>query len=74
MRRLQRGERLVLATHNPGKLREIAALLAPFGVDVVSAGALGLGEPAGDGAGFRGECAVEGVGGLCGVGVAGAGG
>lgn len=45
MRGLQRGERLVVATHNKGKLREIAALLEPFGVDAVSAGALGLAEP-----------------------------
>lgn len=37
--------RLVLATHNEGKAREIAALLAPFGLDIVSAGALGLPEP-----------------------------
>jgi XTP/dITP diphosphohydrolase len=36
---------LVLASHNPGKLREIAELLAPYGIDVVSAGALGLPEP-----------------------------
>jgi len=39
------GGRLVLASHNPGKLREIAELLAPHQVDVVSAGALGLPEP-----------------------------
>jgi len=38
--------RLVLATHNPGKLTEIAALLAPLGIELVSAGALGLPEPA----------------------------
>jgi XTP/dITP diphosphohydrolase len=38
------GDRLVIATHNPGKLREIAALIAPFGVDCVSAGSLGLPE------------------------------
>jgi XTP/dITP diphosphohydrolase len=37
--------KLVLATHNVGKLREIAALLAPFGVEVISAGSLGLPEP-----------------------------
>ncbi|MSO98173.1 MAG: RdgB/HAM1 family non-canonical purine NTP pyrophosphatase [Rhodospirillaceae bacterium] len=37
--------RLVLATHNPGKVREIAELLAPFKVDVVSAGELNLPEP-----------------------------
>ena len=38
--------RLVLATHNPGKVREIGALLTPYGMDVVAAGALGLPEPA----------------------------
>ncbi|MGR3435642.1 MAG: non-canonical purine NTP pyrophosphatase [Shimia sp.] len=37
--------RLCLASHNAGKLREIAALLAPHGIDVVSAGELGLPEP-----------------------------
>jgi len=36
------GGKLVLASHNPGKVREIHDLLAPFGTDVVSAGALGL--------------------------------
>ena len=39
-------ETLVLATHNAGKLKEIAGLLAPYGVDCLSAGALGLPEPA----------------------------
>jgi XTP/dITP diphosphohydrolase len=39
------GDRLVIATHNPGKLREIAALVAPFGVECLSAGSLGLPEP-----------------------------
>ncbi len=39
------GGRLVIASHNEGKVREIRALLAPFGADVVSAGALGLAEP-----------------------------
>jgi len=37
--------RLVAATHNQGKLAEIRDLLAPFGVDVVGAGDLGLAEP-----------------------------
>lgn len=37
--------RLVIASHNAGKVREIGELLAPFGVEVVSAGALGLAEP-----------------------------
>ncbi len=39
------GGKLVIASHNKGKLREIAALLAPFNVDAVSAGDLGLPEP-----------------------------
>ncbi|MGX7895245.1 RdgB/HAM1 family non-canonical purine NTP pyrophosphatase [Tsuneonella sp. HG222] len=38
--------RLVIATHNAGKLKEIGALLAPYGVDCISAGSLGLPEPA----------------------------
>ncbi|MGR3792696.1 RdgB/HAM1 family non-canonical purine NTP pyrophosphatase [Vannielia sp. SX4] len=37
--------KLVIATHNAGKLREISTLLAPFDVEVVSAGSLGLEEP-----------------------------
>jgi XTP/dITP diphosphohydrolase len=36
---------LVVASHNPGKIREIVDLLAPFGFDVRSAGELGLPEP-----------------------------
>ncbi len=39
------GGRLVIASHNQGKVREIAELLAPFGAEVVSAGELGLDEP-----------------------------
>ena len=45
MARIFSGGRLVLATHNTGKVREINDLLAPFAVDVVSAGALNLPEP-----------------------------
>lgn len=44
MRTLQPG-RLVMATHNPGKVVELAELLGPHGLDVVSAGELGLDEP-----------------------------
>jgi XTP/dITP diphosphohydrolase len=44
-RRLERGSRLVLASHNAGKLAEIATLVGPFGVSAVSAEALGLAEP-----------------------------
>ena len=50
-RRLAPG-RLVIATHNPGKVREIAALVAPHGIEPVSAGDLGLAEPPEDGATF----------------------
>ena len=39
-------ERLVLASHNKGKLREISALLAPFGIEAVPASDFGLAEPA----------------------------
>lgn len=37
--------KLVIASHNAGKVREIGDLLAPYSVEVVSAGALGLDEP-----------------------------
>ena len=39
------GDKLVIATHNPGKLREIAALLEPLGIACVGAEELGLPEP-----------------------------
>ncbi len=58
-RKLPRGARLVLATHNPGKLREIEALLRPFGIDVVSAGALGLPEPPEDAPDFAGNARIK---------------
>ena len=51
MRRLGSGK-LVIATHNAGKLREISALLAPYGMECISAGALGLPEPAETGTTF----------------------
>jgi XTP/dITP diphosphohydrolase len=58
-RRLRRGERLVLASHNPGKLAEIAALLRPHGVAVASAAALGLGEPVEDAPDFVGNARIK---------------
>lgn len=45
-------ETLVIATHNAGKLKEISALLAPYGMNCVSAGSLGLPEPAETGTTF----------------------
>jgi XTP/dITP diphosphohydrolase len=44
--------RLAIATHNPGKLREMRELLAPYRVDTVSAAELGLNEPAESGRSF----------------------
>jgi XTP/dITP diphosphohydrolase len=49
---LRRGTRLVIASHNEGKVREIADLLAPFGIEAVSASNLGLPEPEETGASF----------------------
>lgn len=43
--KLKRGDKLVLATHNAGKLAEFQDMLKDFGLDIVSAGALGLPEP-----------------------------
>ena len=43
--KLRAGDRLVLATHNAGKLKEFQELFEPFGLELVSAGELGLPEP-----------------------------
>jgi XTP/dITP diphosphohydrolase len=45
MKQLASGSRLVVASHNPGKVWEIKELIAPYGFDAVSAGDLGLAEP-----------------------------
>lgn len=58
-RRLARGERIVIATHNAGKLREVAALLAPHGIATVSAGELGLPEPEETEESFLGNAAIK---------------
>ena len=54
-------EKLVLATHNRGKLSEIQALLQDFGVDVVSSADLALPEPDETGRTFRENAAVKAV-------------
>ncbi len=59
MRALPPGSKLVIATHNPGKLREIADLLAPLGLDCVSAGELGLPEPDEDAPDFVGNARIK---------------
>ena len=53
------GERLVLATHNKGKIAEFDTLLAPLGITVVSAGALGLPEPEETGTTFAENAALK---------------
>jgi XTP/dITP diphosphohydrolase len=57
-RRLQTG-RLVIASHNAGKLGEIADLVAPFGVATVPASDLGLAAPAETGATFRANAELK---------------
>ena len=51
--------RTVIATHNAGKLREMRELLAPYGIDAVSAGELALPEPAETGASFRDNARIK---------------
>lgn len=51
--------RLVVASHNSGKMREIAALLGPLGVEAVSAAALGLPEPEETEVTFAGNAALK---------------
>lgn len=58
MPRLLEG-RVVVATHNAGKLREMRELLAPFGVEAVSAGELGLSEPEETGTMFAENAAIK---------------
>lgn len=53
------GGRLLVASHNPGKLREITALLAPLGIEAVGAAALGLPEPEETGASFLENAALK---------------
>ena len=53
--------KLVIATHNPGKLAEMRELLAPHGVEVVSASELRLGEPEETGDSFHANAAIKAV-------------
>ena len=52
-------DRLVLATHNEGKLRELKALMAPLGILVQSSAELGLPEPIEDGLTFEANAALK---------------
>lgn len=58
-RRIEPGTRLVLASHNKGKLREIEDLLRPYGVEVVSAADLGLPEPEENAPDFVGNARIK---------------
>ena len=51
--------RLVIATHNPGKLIELRGLLAPYGIDAISAGEMGLPEPDETGMTFRENARIK---------------
>ncbi|MBY0354565.1 MAG: RdgB/HAM1 family non-canonical purine NTP pyrophosphatase [Rickettsiales bacterium] len=51
--------RLVIATHNAGKLREIGDILAPFALNVASAGSLGISEPEETGLTFEENAALK---------------
>jgi XTP/dITP diphosphohydrolase len=56
---LQPGARLVLASHNKGKLAELADLLRPYQVEIISAGALGLPEPDETASDFAGNARIK---------------
>jgi XTP/dITP diphosphohydrolase len=57
--KLPRGSILIVASHNPGKVREIKALLGPHGIDPVSAKELGLPEPEETGASFAANAELK---------------
>jgi XTP/dITP diphosphohydrolase len=59
MARRFEGKTLLVASHNEGKVREIAELLRPFGVEPVSAGSLGLPEPEETEKTFRGNAELK---------------
>lgn len=53
------GDRLIIASHNPGKVEEIEALLAPFAIKTVSAGTLGIAEPEETGGSFEANAGLK---------------
>ncbi len=54
-----RNQKIVIATHNKGKLEEFAQLLAPYGVSTVSAGEMGLPEPVETESTFKGNARIK---------------
>jgi XTP/dITP diphosphohydrolase len=59
--RLSPGDKLVLASHNKGKLEEFRVLLSPYGIEVVSAGNLGVPEPEETGTTFEENARLKAV-------------
>jgi XTP/dITP diphosphohydrolase len=59
--RLKRGDRLIVASHNEGKVRELAELFAPFGIECISAKSLGLPEPDETGASFTENAVLKAI-------------
>ncbi len=59
VRRRPLSGRLVIATHNSGKLAELREMLAPYGIDATSAGELGLEEPEETGMTFRANARIK---------------
>ena len=53
------GGKLVIASHNSGKVAEIVELLVPFGADIISAGELDLLEPVEDGDSFAANAKLK---------------
>jgi XTP/dITP diphosphohydrolase len=58
-RKIRPGEKLVIGSHNPGKVVEIGALLAPYRIGAIGAGELGLPEPKETGATFEENAALK---------------
>lgn len=56
---LKNGATLVVASHNPGKVREIKDLLAPFGIETKGASELGLAEPEETGTSFAANAELK---------------
>jgi XTP/dITP diphosphohydrolase len=59
MARVLTGDRLVIASHNQGKVEEISELLAPFGIEAVPAAVLGIPEPEETGDSFEKNAALK---------------
>lgn len=56
---LHSGVKLVIASHNEGKVRELGELLSPYGIQCISAGSLGLPEPEETGTSFEANARLK---------------